>query len=483
MRLALLLVILAVVRLAGAQAPLPAGWPAQLPIGMSDAPGGAAALVQAAPFAMRYAYLSGGANTGSGWSTWNTPAGDYARRYIQESLDHGVIPVLVYYQLLQSTPHSGADEQAQDLGNFANLATMQAWFADLKLMFQVAGTFTGKLVVVNIEPDLWGYIEQAAAGRDPAVVAGKVGSCGGDMAGFPDNASGLARAISHLRDRYAPNVALGFHASVWGTSWDLLSSLPKADDAKVSALGVEVGTYFNALGADFDLLFGEFSDRDAAYYQFVKGSTTSWYHDDDYHRLALFMAGLSATAHKRIAMWQIPIGNTRMRSCDNTWGHYQGNQPEWLLEDPARTHLASFVDAGVAAFLFGAGAAGCTVAGDASGDGVTAPAALAANPLSTATAPNDILPVAAASGATPVYDAAARTLTTPYASDDDGGYLKWQVRGYYLAGAVALDPGAPAPGGASSGGGGSSGGSHCGHGAAAAFALLGSGLLLRRRRR
>ena len=32
-------------------------------------------------------------------------------------------------------------------------------------------------------------------------------------------------------------------------------------------------------------------------------------------------------------MWQIPLGNTKMRAQNNTWGHYQDNRPEWLLDD------------------------------------------------------------------------------------------------------------------------------------------------------
>ncbi len=472
--------------LEAAQAPVPAGWPTGLPIGMIDDPNDAAALVQAAPFAMRYNYLSGGANTGSGWSTWNSPSGDYARIYIQKSIDSGVVPMLVYYQILQSNPHSGADEAAKDLGNFANLATMQAWFADLTLLFQKAGAFTGKLVVVNIEPDFWGHLEQAAVGGDPTTVSGKVGACGGDVAGFANNAAGLAQAISHLRDLYAPNVAFGFHASVWGTNWDLLSSTPKADDAKASALGVQAGNFYHALGANYDLLFGEFSDRDAAFYQYTAASTTSWYHDDDYRHLKLFMASLTATAGKRIVLWQIPIGNTRMRSCDNSSGHYQSNQVEWLLDDPSRVNLGGFVDAGVIGFLFGAGASGCTVAGDADADGVTNPAPLAANALSTDAAANDIQSVSGgAAGSAPVYNAGAKTLTTPYAADDDGGFLKWKARDYYTTGAIALDPGTPTSGGGGSSNGGSSsggGGGGCGHGAAAALALLASAFLMRRER-
>jgi len=40
---------------------------------------------------------------------------------------------------------------------------------------------------------------------------------------------------------------------------------------------------------------------------------------------------------KRIVMWQIPLGNTKMRAQNNTTGHDQDNRPEWLLDDPLRT--------------------------------------------------------------------------------------------------------------------------------------------------
>lgn len=76
---------------ASAQALLPAGWPARIELGMSDSPGGAAAMRRTAPFGFRYQYLAGGANTGSGWATWNAN-GDFARFYIQDSVANGIIP-------------------------------------------------------------------------------------------------------------------------------------------------------------------------------------------------------------------------------------------------------------------------------------------------------------------------------------------------------------------------------------------------------
>src|SRR5215210_2621410 len=100
---------LAVAPAPSALAALPAGWPSTLQLGMADSPGGAAAMKATAPFGFRYQYLSGGANTGSGWATWNSN-GDFATYYIQDSVANGIVPVFTYYQLLQSAPATGTDE-------------------------------------------------------------------------------------------------------------------------------------------------------------------------------------------------------------------------------------------------------------------------------------------------------------------------------------------------------------------------------------
>ena len=93
-RLAPLLVFLALAAPAPASAklpPLPHGWPTTLQIGLTDSPGGAAALRAAAPLGFRYQYLAGGVNTGQGWSTWN-PDGTFASMYVQDSWAHHILP-------------------------------------------------------------------------------------------------------------------------------------------------------------------------------------------------------------------------------------------------------------------------------------------------------------------------------------------------------------------------------------------------------
>ena len=139
--------------------PLPEGWPHTLQLGLSDAPGGAAALRRSAPFGFRYQYLAGGVNTGHGWSTWN-PDGTFASMYAADSWRHGEIPVLTYYQLLQSAPSGGGEAHA-DLANLRDPSTMAAYWNDVRLLFsRIRGP---KPVVVHVEPDLWGYLEQANA--------------------------------------------------------------------------------------------------------------------------------------------------------------------------------------------------------------------------------------------------------------------------------------------------------------------------------
>jgi hypothetical protein len=416
--------------LARAQAPLPPTWPKQMELGMADAPGGAAAMKATAPFAFRYQYLAGGANTGNGWANWNTN-GDFARFYIQDSIANGIIPVFTYYMLLQSAPGGGSESNA-DAANLNNTSTMTAYYNDVKLFFQKAGAFPGQTVVLHMEPDLWGYVEQLAANDNASTVAAKVSETGlPELAGLPSNVAGFARAIIKLRDTYAPNVLVAYHISVWGTGTDIASSNPT--DTSVDALGARAAAFYNSLGASFDLAFAEFSDRESGFYQFVYGDGGhAWWDTEDFRRNVRFLGDFSTATSKRIVMWQIPLGNTKMRSQNNTTGHYQDNRPEWLLDEPARTHLAAYRDAGVIAFLFGGGAGGTSCACDAQGDQVTNPAAINGNSYVSA------LGTGAPSFVSP-------TLTTPYAANDDGGFFRWKAWQYYQTGPVMLSTPPSAP--------------------------------------
>jgi len=391
---------------AGSLAPLPARWPSRsLEIGMTDGPDGAAAMRAAAPFAFRYQYLSGGVNTGNGWATWNSGA-QFASYYIQDSVRNGLVPVFTYYQMLQSAPGNGLGEPAGDFANLQNTSTMSAYFADLRLLLQRAGAESPAKVVLHVEPDLWGYIQQRY-GDDPAAAPVRVAATGlSELAGLADNAVGFAGGILRLRDTYAPNVIVAYDLAEFGTNHDPFYEKPP--DATLDAWSTRSATFFNALHANFDLVFGGFSDRDAAFKRYQRGDDRGWWYAEDFARQARYLARFSALTQKRIVLWQIPLGNTKMRAMNNTWNHYQDNTVEWFLDDAGRANLSAYVRAGVIAFLFGRGADGATCACDAAGDGVTNPAPIGGN---TRTSLN---------------------------ADDDGGYFRERAAAYYAAGKLAL---------------------------------------------
>ncbi len=313
---------------------LPGGWPHHLILGASDPPGGARALVDHVHLDARYQYLSGGVNTGHGWATWN-PNGTFASMYVTESIRAHVIPVLTYYQLLQSGPSSGAGESARDLSNLRNPATMRAYWSDYRLLLARVAAAAGRhLVVVHVEPDLWGYLEQAHATA---------------------LARGFAQQLIRLRDELAPHVRLAWHLSVWGTGEDPTYSKPS--NAHMDALAAESATFYRALDARFDVVFNDVTDRDAGYYQVVEHNPNTWWGPADFHRHDVYIAGFTRRTHVPVVLWQLPLGNTTL---GNTWEHFRDNRVQWWLGPGSAAHLRATRDAGVIGLLFGGGAAGTT---------------------------------------------------------------------------------------------------------------------------
>src|SRR5215472_614137 len=101
---------------------VPAGLPAHFSFGIMDGPGDTPLLdsmraQNGTAWDYRYQYLAGGVNTGAGWSTWNQPAGAFARYYLQDSAAHGYLPAFVYYNVLQSRGPAGSGEADTDLAH------------------------------------------------------------------------------------------------------------------------------------------------------------------------------------------------------------------------------------------------------------------------------------------------------------------------------------------------------------------------------
>ncbi|HLY11022.1 MAG TPA: hypothetical protein VKW04_17100 [Planctomycetota bacterium] len=358
------------------------------------------------PFGFRSQYLSGGVNTGSGWTTWNSPPGEFASLYMNAS--GGMIPVFDYYQLRGSSPNIGSENPDPKL---QDPSTMSAYYAEFTLLMQKCFAF-GKPVIVHVEPDFWGFCEQVH-GALPESIPVCVANTGlADAAGLHDNLCGFAQLLVLLRDQYAPHgvnppkVLIAFHASHWGTGADLIKNHV---DPVVQANAI--GGFFIKLGANFDLLFHDPGDRDAGYYQYVLGDGgASWWADPaDFDRYQSYLAQMKTVTGRRNILWQVPLGNTKTRTVNNSNGHYQDNRVEYWLDDTPHAAITAYAGAGVIGILWGAPQSGCTHYDDSAADGVTNP---------------------------------GLTGTTETVSDDDGGYLRARAAAYYST--TAPNPG-PVP--------------------------------------
>lgn len=337
------------------------------------------------PFGFRSQYLSGGVNTGSGWTTWDKPLGQFAANYINNS--GGMIPVFDYYQLRGSAPNIGSENPDPKL---QDPSTMSDYYAEFKLLIQTCAA-TGKKVIIHVEPDFWGFCE-SAHGAQPETIPVCVANTGfPEAAGLNDNLCGFAQLLVKLRDTYdtsSPHkVLIAPHASHWGSGADLIKN--KVDP---STQANAIGGYFTKLGAKFDLLFHDPADRDAGYNAQWDGGA-SWWAAADFTRYHDYLAAMKTVTGLRNVLWQVPLGNTKTATCDNSPWHYQDNRVEYWLEDTLHANVSSTATAGVIAILWGAPQGGCTHYDDSAGDKNTPP---------------------------------SETVT-----DDDGGYLRTRGAAYY----------------------------------------------------
>jgi hypothetical protein len=391
--------------------PIPAGLPNYYSFGLFNS--SSSTLPAGVPVDYRYQYLAGGVNTGDGWATWN-PNGGYATNYINDSRSHGTIPGFIYYQILQSSP--GYDEYS----NFQNATTMRDYYDDFKLLMQKCGQ-AGGAIIVNIEPDLNGVMQQHSsntnndASRQPV----KVASSGHpDVAGYPDNFRGFYQALAHIRDIYGPNTLLGLNVSSWGAGADISIVTDPSFDWQGHA--TDTATYLNSVGPGFQLLFWDPSDRDAAWYA-SQGSPHHWWDDTNvtypnFNRMVQWMGSIVQQMQRRVMMWQVPNGNRVYRSENNTDGHWQDNRSEYFLNPTTgRAHITEWANYGFLGMMYGAGVGSQSHYFDYRGDGITNPAPINGN------------------NETAIYP------------DDDGGYLRINMGNYYSGGTIPLPGGSVGP--------------------------------------
>jgi hypothetical protein len=367
------------------------------------------------PWEYRYQYIN------PGWESWNSPLGQFAYNYANDSVNNGYVPVFDWYLL--------AGQDSAMWNDLVSPSYMKSYYSSFALLMQkIAATGTMKPVIVHLEPDMWGFMQQKY-GDDPTIIPVSVASSGfAGLSSLPNNAAGLAQALVSIRNTYAPNIILAWHASRWGPNngYDPTLTNP-ASYQTPQVTGSRLVTFYDGLNAQFDMMFHDTSDRDSDFAVAVCGtsSNVAWWNDNAFASFKTYLAGVYQGTGLDSMLWATPEGNTLYRSDNNANYHYQDNRAQYFLQSGNTQHILDYMGAGVIGILFGLGqqapysqcnsAKSDTSHMDYAGDGITNPPAIDGN-----------------------------TLVASY-PDDDGGFIRTAAAAYYAAGPISFTSPPPPP--------------------------------------
>jgi hypothetical protein len=282
---------------------------------------------------------------GSGdWTSWNQNP-DYVGVVDAAADSLGAIPMFTQYQMA----NDGEDNTAV----LVDASFMTTYWARAIVLFKDLGTY-GKPALVNLEPDFWGYMEQAATNGDPTSVAALVSSssvANPDCAALPNNVAGIAQCLEVLARKYAPKAYIGFPMSSWGGN---------SEGAVIA--------WMNALGTqNADFIVEETLDRDAGCFEVVPQPSectrtgSGWYWDETntthpnfQDHLAMVQQDHAGIGNLPVIWWQTPEG-VPSATPGGTPSHYRDNRVHYFLSHPAQLTAV-----GGLAVVFGDGAASQT---------------------------------------------------------------------------------------------------------------------------
>lgn len=297
--------------------------------------------------------------------------GNFVKRFVTQAWNKNYVPLISVYMILELPPTCGESAACYAV-KLQNSTAVSTYLAALQeAAAQASGAHP---VIFHLEPDFYGFMQQLSNSDDrPAGVQPDDPSSypvALNIPGYPNTLAGFGRRMVDVIHAAAPNALVAPAASMWATNGDP-NSVPVS---QVISMGQRTAAFIDAMGgAQSDLLLGEWSDRDAG------SGLRPWWDDTNLTlprptRAILWENALSVAAHKRLILWQMPVGNMTL---DNTCDHYQDNRAAYAFQHPR-----DLFDAGVFAILFGGGAA-CQTQVTTDGGFVAAQGAIAYNPPAT----------------------------------------------------------------------------------------------------
>lgn len=280
---------------------------------------------------LHYAYLSGLPGQG-GWTEWN-PDGSFVDLIVESSNAHGVTPMFTLYAMA-----SWGEEK--EIAALTHDDFMRPYWAGAKELFEHLGK-SPKPSVVHLEPDFWGFAQHASSdGTRAAHVTSLVPEC----KDLSDDIRGVAGCLVRLAHTYAPQTAIGFHASQW------------------AGTPASIVRFFRAIGAaQTDFIATDMLDRDAGCWEahtdpLCKEKDRGAYWDEtnraspNFHEALAWAKKIHDGLGLPILWWQVPLG-VPSATPGGTSFHYRDNRVHYFFD-----HVQEFVDAGGVGMAFGTGA-------------------------------------------------------------------------------------------------------------------------------
>ena len=280
-------------------------------------------------------FNSGGGNAWPQWQ-YNYPDGGVVTVFSNDVAAMGAVPM---FTLFQMPSWKGGDVTVINDAPF-----MAAYWAQARLMYQKIAE-TDRPILVNLEPDFWGFAQGGAPGGDPAKLPARVSTVP-ECASQPDTAVGVVGCLLKLGRTYAPKARMGFPPSLW-------SGDPNA-----------TGTFMAKLGADkADFIVAQTSDRDAGCFEdpnpvpnCANRGPGPFYLDENNVTTPNFNQGINDWSIVRshlgglpILYWQTPMG-VPSTTPGGTPKHYRDNHVQYML-----THATQYADNGTFAIVFSPG--------------------------------------------------------------------------------------------------------------------------------
>ena len=276
------------------------------------------------------AYLVG---VGAGaWPTWNSPDGAYITYTAQAIQAYGAIPMFTLYQMT-----------ALGEGNLSGIndaAFMNNYWAQVRLMYQRIAAL-GTPVLINLEPDFWGFLAAQAPDRDATRVAAVVSSQS-ECSGLPNTAGGLGQCLVQMGRQIAPKALVGFPPAFW-------SGTAAAIGAQMRAVGAHQADFIVAQTSDRDAGCwevpsppAECTGRSGPFYWDASNTTSPNFHDSQ-RQISDYRAALGNGLP--ILWWQTPMG-VPSDTPGGTDLHYRDNRVDYMLRNAQEygdTHTFAFV--------------------------------------------------------------------------------------------------------------------------------------------